>query len=389
MPTYKRQPSIYERLGIPTVINAQSWVTMLGGSLMRPEVFAAMEEAGRHFVEIEKLHDVAGNFVAKAVGAEAGFVCAGAAAGNLLMSAAVMTGTDEAKVEQLPDTTGMKSEILIFKCQRNYYDKAFEVAGARLVDVGMPGGAKQYHLEAAFSENTAAVAYVFAPFMKYPLSLFEVVEIAHSRGVPVVVDASAEVPPVANLRRYTEEGADLVTFSGGKGLRGPQNSGILAGKKELVRAARMNYQYPGPSRAGVARAAKVSKETLVGMITALDLFLKTDHEAEWAAWRAMAEHIAGRLKDISGLRVVVEEEENRQGPQPVIYFESGWSGPSPSEVRQRLRDGDPPIFVGGGGYGDEINMAMVNVQEGEEKIIADRLLSILKPARKSGPVVDR
>jgi L-seryl-tRNA(Ser) seleniumtransferase len=366
-------------MGIPTVINAQSWVTALGGSLMRPEVFAAMEEAGRYFVEIEKLHDAAGEVVARAVGAEAGFVTAGAAAGNLLMAAAVMTGSDEAKIERLPDTTGMKNEVLIFKAQRNYYDKAFEVSGARLVEVGMPGGARQYHLEAAFTDRTAGVALIFAPFIRQPLSLFEVVEIAHSRGVPVIVDASAEVPPIGNLTRYTAEGADMVTFSGGKGIRGPQNSGLLAGKRELIKAARMNYQYPGPSRAGIGRAAKVSKETLVGLMTAIELLLETDHEAVWAGWRAKAEYIAGRLKGIPGTRVVVEEEENRQGPQPVIYFDQGWKGLAPAQIRARLREGDPPIWVGGGGYGDEINMAMVNVQDGEEVVIADRLLAILRP----------
>lgn len=378
MPAGKRESNIYARMGIPTVINAQSWVTALGGSLMRPEVFAAMEEAGKHFVEIEKLHDAAGEVVARAVGAEAGFVCAGAAAGNLLMAAAVMTGTDEARIEQLPDTTGMKNEILIFKAQRNYYDKAFEVAGAKLVDVGMPGGAAQYHLEAAFTDRTAAVAYVFAPFLKQPLSFFEVVEIAHSRGVPVIVDGSAEVPPIQNLTRYIAEGADMVTYSGGKGIRGPQNSGLLAGKRDLIKAARMNYQYPGPSRAGIGRAAKVSKETLVGIMTAIELLLKTDHEAVWAGWRAKADHIAGRLKGIPGTQVVVEEDQNRQGPQPVVYFEKNWKGPASAEIRKRLREGNPPIWVGGGGYGDEINMAMVNVQDGEENVIADRLLEILK-----------
>ncbi|MBI2964644.1 MAG: aminotransferase class V-fold PLP-dependent enzyme [Chloroflexi bacterium] len=378
MPASKRGSNIYSRMGIPTVINAQSWVTALGGSLMRPEVFAAMEEAGKYFIEIEKLHDAAGEVVAKAVGTEAGFVCAGAAAGNLLMAAAVMTGTDEAKIERLPDTTGMKNEILIFKAQRNYYDKTFEVSGATLIDVGMPGGAHQYHLEAAFTEKTSAVAYIVAPMLKQPLSLFEVVEIAHSRGVPVIVDASAQVPPIQNLTRYTAEGADMVTFSGGKGICGPQNSGLLAGKRDLIKAARMNYQYPGPSRAGIARAAKVSKETLVGLMTAIELLLKTDHEAVWGAWRAKADHIAGRLKGMPGTRVVVEEDENRQGPQPVIYFEKSWKGLSPADVRKRLREGDPPIWVGGGGYGDEINMAMVNVQDGEERVIADRLLELLR-----------
>lgn len=371
-------PDIYDRLGVQKVINAQSWVTALGGSLMRPEVFRAMEEAGQHFVMMDQLYEAGGKVVARACGAEAGMVCAGAAAGNLLMAASVMTGTDDARIERLPDTTGMKNQVLIFKAQRNHYDKAFEQAGASLVDVGMPGGATDYQLEAAINDNTAAVSYIFAPFIKRPVPLKRVVEIAHARGVPVIVDASAQVPPIENLTMPIKMGADMVTYSGGKGIGGPQNSGLLAGRKDLIAAAHKNYMNPGSPRASIARPAKVSKESIVGLVTAIELFLETDHAAVWEGWRAQAKHIAGKLQGIPGLRVVLEEHEDRQGPQPVVYFEPGWKGPSPSEVRERLRSGKTPIVVGGGGYGDEINMSMVNVQPGEEKIIADRLLEILK-----------
>jgi L-seryl-tRNA(Ser) seleniumtransferase len=371
-------PDIYDRLGVQKVINAQSWVTALGGSLMRPEVFRAMEEAGQHFVVMDQLYQAGGRVVARATGAEAGMVCAGAAAGNMLMAASVMTGTDDAKIERLPDTTGMRNEILIFKAQRNHYDKAFEQAGARLVDVGMPGGATPYHLEGAIGPKTAAVAYVYGPFISRVLPLKKVAEIAHAHGVPVIVDASAEVPPIENLTMPVKAGADMVTYSGGKGIAGPQNAGLLAGRRDLIAAAFKHYTSGGP-RAGIGRPAKVSKETIVGMIAALELFLETDHAAVWEAWRKQAQHIAGRLEGVPGLRVVVEEHQDRQGPQPVVYFEPDWKGPSPAEVRRRLREGTPPIWVGGGGYGDEINMAMVNVQPGEEKIIAARLLEILKP----------
>jgi L-seryl-tRNA(Ser) seleniumtransferase len=380
MPTSRSGPDIYDRLGVQKVINAQSWVTVLGGSLMRPEVFRAMEEAGQHFVVMDQLFDAAGKVVARACGAEAGMVCAGAAAGNLLMAASVMTGTDDAKIDRLPTTTGMKNEVLIFKAQRNYYDKSFEQSGARLVDVGMPGGALAYHLESAIGPNTAAVAYIFAPFIKRPLPLAQVVSIAHARGVPVIVDASAEVPPIENLTMPMKAGADMVTYSGGKGIGGPQNSGLLAGRKELIAAARKNYMNPGAPRASISRPAKVSKETVVGLVTAIELFLERDHAAVWEGWRRQAKHIADRLQGIPGLRVTLEENENRQGPQPVIYFEPGWKGPAVEDIRQKLRDGDPSIHVGGGGERGEINMAMVNVQAGEEKVIADRLLAVLKPA---------
>lgn len=376
----KGASDVYDRLGVKKVINAQSWVTALGGSLMRREIFTAMEEAGRHFVDMEELQDAAGRVVARACGAEAGMVAAGAAAGNMLMAAAVMTGTDESKIERLPDTTGMKNEILIFKAQRNHYDKMFEVAGARLVEVGMPNVARRYHLESGIAEKTAAVVYTFAPFLKQPMSLRETVEIAHAKGTPVLVDASAMVPPIDNLTRYIREGADLVTYSGGKGIGGPQNTGLLAGRGDLIRAARKNYMNPGSGRASITRAAKVSKESIVGLVTAIELLLDSDHEAIWTAWRSRASYIAEQLTGIQGLRVVVEEETNRQGPQPVIYFEPSWKGPAPEEVRRKLREQDPPIYVGRGGYRDEINIVMVNVQPGEEKLIADRLVRILRPS---------
>ena len=369
-------PDIYDRLGVTKVINARSWVTALGGSIMRPEVFAAMEEAGQHFIDMDELMAAGGGVVARACGAEAGMVCAGAAAGNLLMAAAAITGTDRARVDRIPDTTGMKNEFVIFKSQRNAYDHAFEMPGGKLVEVGTPQTATTYQLEAAIGENTAAVLYILAPFHPRPVTLEETIEIGHAHDVPVLVDASAEVPPLDNLTLPMRLGADMVTYSGGKGICGPQNSGLLAGRADLIEAAFLNY-LPGPPRVGIARPAKVSKETIIGLVTAIELFLDTDQVAVWAGWRAKADHVADRVRGIPGLRVVIEESENRQGPQPVIYPESDWNGPTPAEVRSRLEQGDPPIMIGSGGYGDELNVVMVNLRPGEEKIIADRLYDIL------------
>jgi L-seryl-tRNA(Ser) seleniumtransferase len=369
-------PDIYDRLGVTKVINARSWVTALGGSIMRPEVFAAMEEAGQHFIDMDELMAAGGKVVARACGAEAGMVCAGAAAGNLLMAAAAITGTDRAKVDQIPDTTGMKNEFVIFKSQRNAYDHAFETTGGKLVEVGMPQAATTYQLEAAIGESTAAVIYTLAPFLPRPLTLEETIEIAHAADVPVLVDASAEVPPADNLTKPMRRGADMVTYSGGKGICGPQNSGLLAGRADLIEAAFLNY-LPGGPRVGIARPAKVSKETIIGLVTAIELFLDSDQESIWAGWRQKCDHVVDRLRGIPGLRVVIEENENRQGPQPVIYMESEWSGPPAAEVRRQLAEGDPPIMIGSGGYGDELNVVMVNVRPGEEKIIADRLHDIL------------
>ena len=379
MATNDRVPEVYARLGVKPVINAQSWITMLGGSLMRPEVLRAMDEAATAFVDLADLTRAGGQIVARATGAEAGLVVAGAAAGNLLMAAAAMTGTDRAKVDQLPDTSGMPSEILMFKGGRNSYDKSFVTAGAKIVEFGSTSGAQTYHLEAAINENTAGLAWVVAPFQRYPFPLEEAIEIAHAHNIPVLVDAAAEVPPIDNLTRFTKIGADMVTFSGGKGIGGPQNAGLLAGTKELIDAAYLHMFNLGSGTVGIGRPSKVTKETLVGMITALELFVESDHEATWAGWRDQANHIIGRLKNIPGLHIVLEDGDiNRQGPQAVIYQESDWRGPSFPDVRKQLTDGDPSIRVGGGGYKGEINIVLVNVQPGEEVIIADRLEDILR-----------
>jgi len=338
-----------------------------------------MDEAATAFVDLEELTRAGGQVVARATGSEAGLVVAGASAGNVLMAAAAMTGTDRAKVDQLPDTTGMPNELLMFKGGRNSYDKSFVTAGAKIVEFGSMGGARSYHLEAAINEDTVGLAWVVAPFQNYPFPLEEAIEICHARNIPVLVDAAAEVPPVDNLTRFTKIGADMVTFSGGKGIGGPQNAGLLAGKKDLIDAAFLHMFNLGSGTVGIGRPSKVTKETLVGMTTALELFVESDHEATWAGWRERANHIVGRLTNIPGLHVVLEDGDiNRQGPQAVIYQESDWRGPSFAEVRKQLTDGEPSIRVGGGGYKGEINIVLVNVQPGEEVIIADRLEDILR-----------
>lgn len=371
-------PEVYKKLGVKPVINAQSWVTSLGGSLMRPEVLRAMDEAATVFVDMKELNSAAGEVVARACGADMGLVTAGCAAAEVLMAAACMTGVDEANVEQLPDTTGMKNEVLLFKGQRNRYDGSFEIPGARIVEFGHVDSARPYHLEAAFTENTCAVAYVIGPFIKQGLGLEKTIEIAHAHGVPVIVDAAAEVPPRENLTKFIKMGADMVAFSGGKGIGGPQSGGLLAGRQNLMEAAYLNSLNLDSPKAGIGRPMKVSKENIVGMVAALELYMDKDEIAMIDEWRAKASYIGRKIEGIKGLRVVIEDTPvDRQGPQPVIYFERDWTGPSPAEVRQRLLDGDPSIRVGGGGVRDEINIVMVNVQDGEEQIIAERLVEAL------------
>lgn len=375
----RKIPEVYARLGIKPVINAQSWITALGGSIMRPEVREAMSEAATCFVDMVELNRKAGEVVARACGTQAGMVTNGCSAAQTIAVAACMTGTDPAKVERLPHTEGLKNEVLMFKGERNRYDMAFEVPGAHIVEWGMLGGAQPWQLEAAITDKTVCIATAFSPGIRRGLPVSELAAIGHRRGVPVIVDAAAEVPPMANLTRFVKEGADLVMFSGGKGIGGPQGAGLLAGRKDLIEAAFENNLNLNSPRAGIGRGMKVTKEELVGMVMALELYLESDEQALIAGWQKKAEYLQGRLQGMTGLRVAIEPfSSRRHGPQPVMYFEKDWKGPSPAEIRQRLMEKDPPVYVGGGSAGNDINLVMVNVQDGEEVVIADRLLEILK-----------
>jgi len=372
-------PEVYKKLGVSPVINAQSWVTALGGSLMRPEVLQAMDDAAQVFVNMTDLNRAAGEVVARACGADKGLETSGCAAAQVLMVAACMTGQNEDNVEQLPDTTGMKNEVILFKGQRNRYDKSFVTPGATLVEFGSETDASVEELEAAINENTACIAFVVAPFLPTGIGLEETIRVARERNVPVIVDAAAEVPPRANLSKFIKMGADMVGFSGGKGIGGPQATGLLAGNSDLMEAAFMNSLNLYASVAGIGRPMKVSKENIIGLVTAIELFTDSDEASEWAGWQSKAEFVLESLSGIPGLRVELEDDPSeRQGPQPVLYFEDDYDGPSIDEIKKQLEAGDPAIYVGGGGSRQEINIVMVNVQDGEEKIIAERLNEILR-----------
>jgi L-seryl-tRNA(Ser) seleniumtransferase len=372
-------PEVYRKLGVAPLINAQSWVTALGGSIMRPEVLRAMDEAAGAYVDMMQLNRAAGEVVARSCGAEQGLVTAGCSAAQVLMVAACMTGQSESNVEQLPDTTGMKDEVVLFKGQRNRYDKAFVTAGSTLVEYGSANSAIAEQLDEAINDNTACVAFVIGPFIDPGIGLEETVRVAHARGVPVIVDAAAEVPPRANLTKFHKMGADMVAFSGGKGIGGPQSAGLLAGKADLIEAAVMNSLNMHAPIAGIGRPMKVSKENIVGLVAAIELFTDSDEGIEWEGWQSKAKYVADRLAGINGVKVAIEDESaERQGPQPVLRFDDAYEGPPIAEIKARLENGDPAIFVGGAEARGEICIVMVNVRDGEEIIIADRLGEILQ-----------
>ena len=372
--------AFYQKLGVKRIINAASWITVYGGSVMPPAVVEAMNEASRWFIDLHELNEKAGEVIARLTGAEAGLVTAGSAAGMLLEAAACMAGSDPARVWQLPDTTGMKNQIIIHRAHRVNYDHNFRSSGATLVEIGNTGTTHEWELESAINDETAAVAYVFGPRPGGALPLPKVIEIAHEQDVPVIVDAAAMLPPPENLTRFIDQGADLVSFSGGKGVQGPQSTGILAGRADLIEAA---YANSAPNSEAIGRSAKVCKEEIAGLVTALEIFVDTDFDAVQADWRAKSAHVAERLRDIPRLTVELAEarpamyEPDHNSARTVVHLTSTWTGPSIDQIVQMLEDGDPGIRVRVSQIDDSFAFIPVNVRDGEEEIVANRLREIL------------
>lgn len=366
--------TIFESLGVNRVINGFGWKTVIGGSIMPPEVVTAMSEAADSYVDLNELNLAAGRAIAGYTGAEAGLVVAGAGAGLMLQAAACITGSDPELRYRLPDTTGIPNEVLIHQNHVTNYTSCYRSAGAKVEVWGDGEGTVEEQLVSAIGQNTVALAYVFHPWNSCPLSLEQVVAIAQAHELPVIVDAAVMLPPASNLTDFVERGADMVTFSGGKGLRGPQSTGILCGRADLIEAARLSN---APNH-GIGRPAKVCKEEIAGLIAALNLFVRTDHEAEWAMWRAKSAVIASAIASIPGLEVKIEDNDtNRTGPDVAIYFKDSWQGPRSEAVQERLAARKPSIRVGTGNYDNELFVTPVTLKDGEEHIVASALLEDL------------
>ena len=362
---------IYGALGVKRIITASGSTTAYGGSKVRPEILDAMNKAAGMMVNIDELNRAASRIIADATGAEAGFVSSGAAGGLVLQAAAVIAGSDPAKMSRLPDTGGMKNEIIIHKSHRFPYDQCYESVGAKFVEIGDGRRCQPWQLEAAFTENTAAVAYLFSPFItRRAIPFPQVCEIAHARGVPVIVDAASMTPPRANLRRFTAEGADMVIYSGGKAVRGPQGTGILCGRADLIDAAFANaspHQFIG-------RGMKVAKEEIVGLLRAIQLFMNEDEAAEMARYRRMAQQVVDALAEAPGLRVTLEHDEhNYLIPHAVMRFTKEWRGPSRNAVYQAMIDGDPPVYLHDIFDPDELAVDPFNLDDEELGIVIRRL----------------
>ena len=366
----------YRSLGVTPIINASGSVTRLGGTRTRPEVLEQMAGAARVMVNIDELNRKAGEEIARLVGSEAAMVSSGAAGGLLLQAAACIAGSDPAQMHRLPDTDGMKNEIIIQTMHRFPYDHAYRAAGARIVEVGNYLYSHPWEMEAAINERTAAIAYLCAPYTsRRMLPLDQVCEIAHANDVPVIVDAASMLPPRANLHRYLNDGADMVIFSGGKGVRGPQGTGILCGRADLIDAALANAS---PAQF-LGRPMKVAKEEVLGLVTALSMFVEEDEAAEMTFYRTLAQRVVDSLVEVPGLRVTLEHDgHDHLIPTAVLNFGGDdWSGPSPREVSAALQQGEPPIFLQQLGPPDELMVDPLNLTEDETEIVIRRLREIL------------
>jgi L-seryl-tRNA(Ser) seleniumtransferase len=275
------------------------------------------------------------------------------------------------RIRRLPDTTGIPNELIVHRSHRIGYDQMFRAAGARFVEIGIPGGTERWEYEAAFTDRTAAVAYIDSPGVgPGALDFATVVEVAHARNVPVIVDAASTLPPISHLTRWIAAGADLAIYSGGKGIRGPQDSGLLAGRKDLIEAARANSN----PRAAIARAAKVSKEAMVGLAVAIDLFMARDHQAEFAVKKEQAEVLRSGVAAMSSVACEVIADWDRF-PAPVVVLRPVGGAWSPPSVRDRLIAGDPPIHVNVAHGGIDLNFHCI--QPGEEQVILERFRAII------------
>ena len=391
--------TIYETIGVKPIINATGTFTRLGGSLMPLEVVEAMAQAARQFVALDELQYRAGQAIAELLGAEAAYVVSGCYAAVVLSIAACLTRLDPAKMDRLPHSDGMPNEVVMLKLQRNHYDHAVEVAGGQIVEAGRAEGCTLAELAAALTPQTAALFFLPDwPGTKF--SIADVVAVGRERGVPVVVDAAGRLDNPLHLKHYIAQQPDLICFSGGKHIRGPQASGFVCGRRALISAIAFQHldmdftpdvytaprellpveSLPFVPRQGVGRGFKAGKEEIMGLLTALRLFVQAgDHEAERAA---MAQKVRTILAGLAGVPFVHAEVVEGAIPLARVAIDEQALEMTAYEFILALKRGDPPIHPG------ERELArgavVVNpfgLQEGEAEIIVRRVKEIVAEAR--------
>jgi len=364
-------PDLFAELGVTRVINADVTMTFLSGSLMLPEVLEAIQSTAHDFANMFELQDKVGAKIAQMLKVEAAMVTSGAACAILLGTAASITGADKEKIRQIPNLPGPRPEVIMQKSHRYLFDQAVTTTGAKIVEVEGPG-----EMEKAFSEQTV-MALFFNAAEKHSVTHEEFLAIAKRHKTPTFLDAAADVPPVENLFKFQKMGFDLVTFSGGKMIRGPQSAGLLFGRKDLIEAAKLNHS---PHEAPIGRPMKVNKEEMFGMYAALKAYLERDHQKEWDQWLERAKHIAARLSTIPTLttEIVVDPGPANAFPSLMVDWDRQRVKTTPKEVLMALMQGNPSIVAGG--HQNRLMIGVVLLRPEQVDIVAQRLKDILEHA---------
>lgn len=358
---------VYLRIGVEPVINGVGTVTNLGGSIMPPEVVEAMVAASKNFIPFRELQQKAGDHIAKVIGVPGAMISCGAASAITCGTAAAVTGGDDEKLRALPDTAGMKNEIIQQRAHRSGYEAQMLLVGTKTVWVET-----RQELEKAINERTAMMFFLNKADPHGAIKRAEWIEVAKANGVPTMNDAAADIPPPDRLRTYVEEGFDMVIFSGGKGLLGPQGSGLLLGRPDLIVAARKAISPYG----GIGRGMKVGKEEIMGLVAAVERYLSIDHEAERRELNERAARVIDVLKDVAGLSCEkhVPEIANHV-PHVLVNWKKNEQGLSSQDAVEKLLAGDPPIAVSRTGEG-QLRISMWMLRPGEDVIVADRVKAL-------------
>jgi uncharacterized pyridoxal phosphate-dependent enzyme len=374
-----------EKIGVKKIINCSGTLTVLGGTTVDDEVIDAMKEVAGIYVDMPELHRQVGEYLAKLIGCDSAFVVNGAGAGLVISVAACMTGGELSKMIRLPDTTGMKDEIIVQHLQRNMYDYNLRLTGTNIVEIGDQNRTTKKDLQAAINQKTAAIVYfVFDPHQGV-LPLDAVCREAHRHDIPVIVDAAAELPPAENLTRFLKMGADLAIFSGGKDIGAPNDTGLIVGRKDLVEACmrlgphsyeRVNSQV----RVFIGRPMKTSKEDIIAFVTALERYLKADHKKRLLEWERIADSLISGLKNVGDnirARKIYGSDIDHPRPAivPIVEIELTKGRVLAGEMIQKLRHSSTPIAA----YSVEgkICLSPQCLARGEVKIVISRLMEII------------
>jgi uncharacterized pyridoxal phosphate-dependent enzyme len=379
---------ILDELDVKPIINARGTFTVLGGSVLDDEIMYAIDEVRKVYVDMDELNLKAGRCIAKMIGVEAAFVTSGAEAGLVLAIGACMTKGDTEKMSRLPNTERIPNEMIVQKIQRNIYDYGLEIAGARLIEVGTDSETSASDIESAIGENTSGIVYFAFDPQSGVLPLPEVIKIAREKKLPVIVDAAGELPPKENLKKFTDMGADLVVFSGGKDLGGPNDTGLILGSENLIAVCRRlgphSYEtVDSKLRVYFGRPMKTSKEDIVATVIAVKRYLSSNQSERMKEWNKKADYISSELsrRNTRLDAKIVHSSRPRPAEVPKVQISPRSVGISCSEFQEGLKNSDPPVYTYA--IGEDLIINTHCLKDGEEKIVVEKVLEVLSKL-KSG-----